>query len=244
MTKLLEVKHLKKEFDNIIAVNDVSFQMDVGESVGIVGESGCGKSTLVYLIAGLLKPDEGQISIQKPSPRGGKRKKTDHRINMVFQDPVDSFDSRMNVFQSLYEALYYTDRCSRKEAEKRIQEILQKVHLPKEYMERKVSSLSGGECQRVAIARVILTEPDLFIFDEATSALDVSVQIQIMRLLADLKKEKNFSYLFVSHDWGVIAQLCTSVFVMYKGRIVEEGKVLDIMKKPKHPYTQLIINCA
>lgn len=242
--KLLEVKHLKKSFEYVVAVDDVSFEMQVGDSVGIVGESGCGKSTMVNLISGLLHPDSGEILMFGQSVYSLKQKKEGCHVNMVFQNPIDSFDPRQTVFQSLNEALCHTRKCGRAESRRRIVEILQSVKLPLEYMDRKVVNLSGGECQRVAIARVMLTEPDLFICDEATSALDVSVQAQIIQLLADLKKERRISYLFISHDLAVVSCLCTKVLVMYKGKIVERGEVSEIMSNPRHPYTRVLVNCA
>ena len=242
--KLLEVKHLKKSFGFVTAVDDVSFEMSVGDSVGIVGESGCGKSTLVRLISGLQRPDAGEILVSGQFGNGDRRGEKKCHINMVFQDPIDSFDPRFTVFQSLYEALCQTVKCKKTEGRARVMEALRLVSLPLEYMDRKLSSLSGGECQRVAIARVILTEPRLFICDEATSALDVSVQAQMIQLFADLKKKRKFSYLFISHDLAVVACLCTKILVMYKGKIVERGEVSEIMEHPRHPYTKLLVDCA
>lgn len=237
-------ENLKKEYEGVTVVDQVSFNVEKGESVGIVGESGCGKSTTARLISGLEKPDRGQILVQGEPYRlrPGKRRRC--KINMVFQDPADSFDSRMTVFACLYEALSHTRKISRREAVPVIAGALETVELPTEYAGRRVSQLSGGECQRVAIARAVLTEPELLICDEATSALDVSVQAQMIQLLQTLKREKKFSFLFISHDLALVSCMCTRVLVMYRGRIVEEGSVEMVMKKPCHPYTRLLVACG
>lgn len=240
---LLEVKQLYKSFEDVDAVADVSFCIRRGESVGIVGESGCGKSTTARVISGLEKPTSGQILFSgQPyvlKPGRGKRK-----INMVFQDPIASFDGRMTVFASLYEALNHTKRISKVLAEPIIRQALATVELPENYIDRRVNQLSGGECQRIGIARAILTEPELLICDEATSALDVSVQAQIIHLLQDLKKEKKLTYLFISHDLALVAGMCNRVLVMYGGRVVEEGSTSAVMTDPGHPYTRLLLSCG
>lgn len=241
---LLLVEHLKKDFDGVTVVDDISFSIEEGESVGLVGESGCGKSTTARLVSGLLKQESGSITIHgKPV---GKRRRRDGGclVNMVFQDPEDSFDPHMTVYGSLYEALRHTKKCSRKEAEQRIDDVLCMVGLDVEYKKRKVSALSGGQCQRVGIARTVLTEPELFICDEATSALDVSVQAQIIQLFMELKEKRRFSYLFISHDLALVSCLCSRIMVMYRGRIVESGEVWAVMEEPRHPYTELLVRCA
>lgn len=240
---LLEVKHLYKSFEDVDAVADVSFCICRGESVGIVGESGCGKSTTARVISGLEKPTAGDIlfSGQPYSLRPGRGKR---KINMVFQDPVASFDGRMTVFASLYEALSHTRKINRALAEPLIRQVLSTVELPEKYIGRRVNQLSGGECQRIGIARAILTEPELLICDEATSALDVSVQAQIIHLLQELKAEKQLTYLFISHDLALVAGMCNRVFVMYGGRIVEEGITSEVMANPGHPYTRLLLACG
>lgn len=241
---LLEVKNLSKIFDDgAAAVSDVSFSIHDGESVGIVGESGCGKSTTARLIAGLIRPSGGQVFFRGELHvlRPGKGRA---RINMVFQDPIASFDGRMTVFDSLYEALSHTQSIRKKDARSIIEESLRTVELPASYAERRISQLSGGECQRVGIARALLTQPELLICDEATSALDVSVQAQIIQLLQELKTAKNLTYLFIAHDLALVAGMCTRVLVMYRGRIVEEGDVRIVMHSPIHPYTKLLLASA
>ena len=240
---LLEVRNLGKLFEDVEAVADVSFSVGEGESVGIVGESGCGKSTTARLIAGLITPTAGQMLFRgepyKLRPERGRC-----RINMVFQDPVASFDGRMTVFESLYEALSHTQRISRKNARPVIAGMLGTVELPENYIDRLASQLSGGECQRVGIARALLTRPELLICDEATSALDVSVQAQIIHLLKKIKADQSLTYLFISHDLGLVAGMCSRVIVMYRGRIVEQGETGAVLREPRHPYTRLLLASA
>lgn len=240
----ISVDNLVKEYEGVRAVDGISFQINEGESVGLVGESGCGKSTTARIIAGLENPTKGQILLWDQPYRLKRGRNRKCHINMVFQDPVDSFDSRMTVFDSLYEALRHTRKINRRDAVPVIKEALETVELPGEYSNKNISRISGGECQRIGIARAVLTEPKLLICDEATSALDVSVQAQIIHLLRRLKEEKNFTYLFISHDLALVSCMCTRVLVMYKGTLVEEGDIQQVMEYPIHPYTQLLVACG
>ncbi len=240
----LVIDNLKKEYGDITAVDGVSFFIEEGESIGIVGESGCGKSTLARLITGLEKPTGGKVLLWGNPYHLKSKGREGCQINMVFQDPIDSFDPHMTVFSSLYEALSHTTKIRKKDAWSVIEDALQKVELPSEYSRRRISQLSGGECQRIGIARAVLTEPDLLICDEATSALDVSVQAQIIHLLQRLKKNNHYSYIFISHDLALVSCMCSRVLVMYKGRLVEESSVKEIMTHPQHPYTKLLVSCG
>lgn len=242
----LEVKDLVKKYDGITAVDHVSFQVSAGESVGLVGESGCGKSTMARMIAGLEPPTEGRILVNGKPYRLQSGRKWKNDINMVFQDPLDSFDSSMTVFSSLREALRHgrRGRLGRDAASQEIVRALKMVELPGEYAGRKVSRLSGGECQRIAIARALLTAPGLLLCDEATSALDVSVQAQIIGLLKRLKEERELTYLFISHDLALVSCMCTRILVMYRGRLVEEGETNQVLTHPAHPYTKLLADCG
>ena len=240
---LLEVRNLSKQFEDVEAVAEVSFSVREGESVGIGGESGCGKSTTARLVAGLISPTAGQV-LFRGEPYRLRADRERSRINMVFQDPVASFDGRMTVFESLYEALSHTQRIGRKSARPLIADMLDTVELPPDYINRLASQLSGGECQRVGIARALLTRPELLICDEATSALDVSVQAQIIHLLKKLKEEQQLTYLFISHDLGLVAGMCSRVLVMYRGRIVEQGETHTVLHEPRHPYTRLLLASA
>ena len=237
----LQVEQLKKTYGEIRAVNGISFFVEKGEAVGIVGESGCGKSTTARLIAGLEKPTGGRVLLQGEPRRlrSGRYKKC--HVNMIFQDPRDSFDSHMTVFSSLYEALSHTRRTERRQARLVIEELLTQVELSTEYADRRIAQLSGGECQRIAIARALLTEPELLICDEATSALDVSIQKQILELLKRIRKERQLTFLVISHDLALVSHLCSRVLVMYQGKIVEEGDVKKVLRNPEHPYTKLLL---
>ena len=238
---LLEVRDLYKTYEDTQAVRGVSLTVREGESVSIVGESGCGKSTTARMIAGLETPTAGEV-LFRGEPYRLRPGRGRCRVNMVFQDPVASFDGRMTVFASLYEALSHTENVSKKDARETIANMLKTVELPERYIDRRISQLSGGECQRVGIARALLTKPELLICDEATSALDVSVQAQIIHLLRQLKEELNLTYLFISHDLGLVAGMCSRVLVMYRGQLVEQGDVRAVMDSPRHPYTKLL--CA
>lgn len=238
-TPLLEVRDLRKTYDEMEVVRGINFTVNEGESVGIVGESGCGKSTTARIIAGLEPPTEGEI-LFRGEPYRLRPGRGRSRINMVFQDPVASFDGRMTVFESLYEALSHTESISKKDALEPVKRMLKTVELPEVYTDRLVSRLSGGECQRVGIARALLTKPELLICDEATSALDVSVQAQIIHLLHQLKEELNLTYLFISHDLGLVAGMCSRVLVMYQGQLVEQGSVRSVLDNPAKPYTKIL----
>lgn len=242
-TPLLEVRNLGMRFEDVEAVAGVDMSIYEGESVGIVGESGCGKSTTARLISGLVTPTSGQV-LFRGEPYVLRPDRGRCRINMVFQDPVASFDGRMTVFESLYEALSHTRRIGRKEARSVIADMLDTVELPASYIDRLASQLSGGECQRVGIARALLTEPELLICDEATSALDVSVQAQIIHLLQKIKEELKLTYLFISHDLELVAGMCSRVIVMYRGRIAEQGETRAVLREPLHPYTRLLLASA
>lgn len=197
-TPLIEAINLSIRYEDTVAVHDVSFRIFRGESVGIVGESSCGKSTTARLISGLEPPTAGQVLFEG-QPYVLKPGRGPCRVNMVFQDPVASFDRRMTVFESLYEALSHTERITRAAARPVIAKMLKTVELPNDYVDRRSAQLSGGECQRVGIARALLTRPELLICDEATSALDVSVQAQIIHLLKRIKDESNLTY---RTSWG------------------------------------------
>ena len=237
----LQVEKLRKTYGETKAVDEISFTVEEGEAVGIVGESGCGKSTTARLIAGLEKPTGGRILLHgEPRQLKSGRYQKCH-VNMIFQDPGNSFDGHMTVFASLYEALSHTRQTDRKQARPVIEELLTQVELPAEYADRRITQLSGGECQRIAIARALLTEPELLICDEATSALDVSIQKQILELLKRIRKERQLTYLVISHDLALVSHLCSRVLVMYQGRIVEEGSVKKVLRNPEHPYTKLLL---
>ncbi|QNM05047.1 ABC transporter ATP-binding protein [Qiania dongpingensis] len=239
---ILEVKDLTKRFrgrdkkgrenaEEQAAVDGVSFSIEEGECFGLIGESGSGKSTTAYMVAGLLKPDEGESLF-----RG-------HHMQMVFQDPMKAMNPRKRVIDSISEGiLYHRNGLSRTEIREKALEAMDMVQLDRSFAKRYGRELSGGECQRATIARAILIRPELLVCDEVTSALDVSVQAQIMRLLDSLKNQLGLSYLFISHDIALVSSICDRVAVMYRGKIVEMGRTKDVIADSKDEYTKKLID--
>ena len=230
------------------AVDDMSFTIGEGESLGLVGESGCGKSTLVRLVTRLIDPSDGNImfagrSIAVVPARLFARMPQRALIQMVFQDPTDSLNPRYTAFDTIAEPLrLLAGMRERGLLAREVATLAALVGLPPELLGRFPHQLSGGQKARVGIARAIAVKPRLLVLDEPTSALDVSVQALILRLLADLKARLNMSYLFVSHDLNVVRLLCDRVIVMYLGKIVEVGSAADIFSRPRHPYTQALVS--
>lgn len=247
MEKILEIKNLKKVFYKnkvpFTAVNDISFEMKKGECLGLVGESGCGKSTTAKLITHLIKPDGGSILINGKEIHDVKGKSLRglyQDVQMVFQMPQDSFDPRRSLGDGIMEGM--RNRGMKKaEARERMMELLRMVELEPEYAKRYPHEVSGGQCQRAAIARALSVEPKLIICDEATSALDVTVQAQIVELLGRLQREMGLSILLICHDLALVQALCDRVLVMYKGSIVEEGIPDEVIGSPKKAYTKVLI---
>lgn len=245
---VLEGKGLTKRFSkekNVFkAVDSVDFQLMPGECFGLVGESGCGKSTLAKLIAHLEKLDSGQIILDGTDITYAKGKalhQSYSKLQMVFQDPVSSFDGRMRIGDSIVEVLSNFNVVPASERPKTMFALLEMVGLKPEYARRFPHQLSGGECQRAAIARAIAVHPKVLICDEATSALDVSVQAQILALLQRFRTEMNISFLFISHDLALVSCFCERIGVMAHGRLVEMGFSGDIIKHPTHPYTKSLL---
>ena len=232
------------------AVEKVSLTIHEGESVGLVGESGCGKSTLVRILTRLLDPSDGNIlfagrSIAVTPARLFARTPQRAQIQMVFQDANDSLNPRFTAFDAIAEPLRRLAPPATGEAlRERIHELARLTGLPPELLTRFPHQLSGGQKARVGIARAIALNPRLLVLDEPTSALDVSVQALILQLLADLRKQLNMSYLFVSHDLNVVRLLCDRVLVMYLGKIVEAGPAQEIFDRPQHPYTRALVSAV
>ena len=241
---VLEVRDVSKRFAGALAVDGVSFTLCRGETLGIVGESGSGKSTTARIALALETADEGDVRLLGTAWSGAAerdRRALRPRIGVVYQDPLSSFDPRWSVGRILADAIPAHAGLGRAEREQRVIDLLAQVALPAETRVRLPLRLSGGQRQRVAIARALATSPDVIVLDEAVSALDVSVQAQILDLLADLQDEYGLSYLFISHDLGVIHHVSDRVLVMTGGRIVEEGDADRIFRAPEHPYTRELI---
>ncbi|MBO69126.1 MAG: hypothetical protein CL398_12565 [Acidiferrobacteraceae bacterium] len=253
---LLQVKHLKKYFRNSTsrfskaekwnkAIDGVSFSVNPGETVGLVGESGCGKSTLGRTIIGLYRPTAGKILFsgeELPTLGGRSRKTLSKRIQLIFQDPAGSLNPRRTIREAIIAPLLIHRLHSSSQRNKIVEQLIVEVGLDLYHLDRYPHELSGGQKQRVGIARALALEPDFLICDEPVSALDVSVQAQIINLLQDLKKKFGFSYLFISHDLSVVYHVSDRVLVMYLGRIVEIASYGDIYREPLHPYTQLLMS--
>jgi peptide/nickel transport system ATP-binding protein len=247
----IEVTNLRREFrvrsgwlapeKHVIAVDDVTLSVPAGGVLGIVGESGCGKSTLARLILRLLMPTSGDVLVEGKRLAALDRKARARLIQPVFQDPFASLNPRRRIRDIVALPLTAQGAFSRAEIERRVGGILDRVGLSAEMGERMPAQLSGGQRQRAAIARALVLEPRIVICDEPTSALDVSVQAQILNLLADLRRELNLTLLFISHNLAVVEHVASEVAVMYLGRIVERNETDALFRFPRHPYTQALL---
>jgi oligopeptide/dipeptide ABC transporter ATP-binding protein len=253
---LLELKGVKKYFPikggilkrvqgHVKAVEDVSLQLYEGESLGVVGESGCGKSTLGRAILGLEELTEGKIRFRDEEIQDLKRKeklKFVKEMQMIFQDPYASLNPRQRIGHALEEVFTMHTNMSAKEKRASVIDLLSEVGLKEEHFDRYPHEFSGGQRQRIGIARAIALNPSFVICDEAVSALDVSVQAQVLKLLKTLQEKYQLSYLFISHDLGVVRYFCDRVLVMYLGTTVELGTVKGLFADPLHPYTQALLS--
>jgi ABC-type oligopeptide transport system ATPase subunit len=255
--KLLEIYGLKKYFPikqgifrrhvgDVKAVDEVSFHIEEGEVVGLVGESGSGKSTTGRVAIRLMEPSGGEIfflgqNLMKVSPSQIRRLR--QKVQMVFQDPLSSLNPRKTVVENVGEALLVHKLVKRREEqEEEVLQMLQKVGLSSSALNQYPHQFSGGQQQRISLARALILRPKLLICDEITSALDLSVQAQVLNLLGDLKRELKLSYLLISHDLSIVRHLCDRVLVMHKGKIVESGETERLFSAPQHPYTQKLLN--
>lgn len=226
------------------ALNGVSFNLNQGETLGIVGESGCGKSTLAKVLTKLETVTSGEITLANQNFNQINESEFHSTIQMVFQDPYQSLNPRKRAFDIIADPLYIQGKLSKKEIEDKVLEAMSKVGLRPEMKERYPHQFSGGQRQRLGIARSLMLQPKILILDEPVSALDVSIQAQVLNLLVDLQKEMNLSYLFISHDLSVIAHMSDKIIVMYLGKIVEYGTRDQIFNDPKHPYTKMLLESA
>ena len=248
---LLEVNDLVQNFTTprgtLQAVRGVSFTLERGQTLALVGESGSGKSTTARGVARLTEPTSGSVLLEGVDIlTGGRRRLKAMRkdVQLVFQDPYSSLDPRRTVAQAISEPLEVHRVGSRKSRRARVRELLDLVGLGADKIDALPASMSGGQRQRVAIARALALEPKLVICDEAVSALDVSVQAQVLNLLADLQRELGVAYLFITHDLAVVSEIADTVAVMYLGRIVEIGPRSQVLSAPAHPYTRALLSAA
>lgn len=227
------------------AVAGVSFEVEKGETLGVVGESGCGKSTLARLTAQLIKPTGGETYFKGKKLSSLSDKETQEvrrNIQMVFQNPLASLDPRKRIIQLLVEPLEIHSMGTKAEREEKALKMLEEVGLNRSYAYRFPHEFSGGQCQRINIARALMLNPEVLILDEPVSALDVSIQAQVINLLIDLQKQFNLTYIFISHDLNVVRYFCNRIMVMYMGEVVESGDSEEIYFNPKHEYTRKLLN--
>ena len=255
-TPLVTAQGLQKDFGHtsrlwrsraIRAVAGVDLVLNQGEAVGLVGESGSGKSTIGRMLLGLIPPTGGQIRFggaDLASIRGAERKLLRRRMQLIFQDPYSSLDPRRRIGAQIADGLQIHRLAPAADIPARVGALLKQVGLGAEVADRFPHEFSGGQRQRLSIARALATNPEFLVADEPVSALDVSIQAQIVRLLADLGRRLNLSMLFISHDLAVVRSLCDRVVVLYLGRVMEEGPAEEVFTRPQHPYTRALISCA
>ena len=247
MSTILEIKHLKKYFETkaglLHAVDDVSFSVEKGETLGVVGESGCGKSTLGRTIQHLLDATDGTIIFKgRDVTHLSKRETRDFmkEVQMIFQDPYSSLNPRMTVKQIIMEPLLI-DGMKKKEAEAKAREMMETVGLDARFENAYPNELDGGRRQRIGIARALILKPDFIICDEPVSALDVSIQAQILNLMQDLQEQMGLTYIFVTHDLSVVKHISNKIAVMYLGNLVECSETEELFANPAHPYTRALL---
>ncbi|MBP3039865.1 ATP-binding cassette domain-containing protein [Bacillaceae bacterium Marseille-Q3522] len=249
---IIEVNHLKKHFTLkkgrvLQAIDNVSFSVAKGETLGIVGESGCGKSTLGRTITRIYRPTSGEITFAGKNIAGkltaAEEKAFQKKVQMIFQDPYSSLNPRMTVREIIAEGIIiHGTQLNRKELEERVYKLLEIVGLNKKHSNRYPHEFSGGQRQRIGIARALAVDPEVIIADEPIAALDVSIQAQIVNLLIELQQNKGLSYLFIAHDLSMVRYISDRVAVMYLGNFVEMAASDDLYKEPLHPYTQALLS--
>lgn len=249
MDEILRVEHLKKIFNtpfgDLHAVDDVSFSLERGKTLGVVGESGCGKSTLGRTVLQLIKPTSGSIrfngkEITDCSVQTWKDLREDMQI--IFQDPMSSLDPRMAVWDIIEEPLKIQKKLSKNDRYQKVRELMDTVGIAERIQYSYPHELDGGRRQRIGIARALALEPKFIVCDEPVSALDVSIQAQIINLLMDLQKEKKLSYMFITHDLSVVKYISDEIMVMYLGQIVEKAPSDELFSHPVHPYTKALLS--
>ena len=247
---LLQVDHLKKYFKSakgtVHAVDDVSFTIEKGKTLGVVGESGCGKSTLGRTIIRLQEPTEGTVLFEGKNISALNQKelwKQRREMQMIFQDPFSSLNPRMTISQTIEEPLKLYGLCADKESrQKRVAELMDTVGLARRLYNTYPHELDGGRRQRIGIARALALQPKFIVCDEPVSALDVSIQAQILNLMQDLQKELNLTYMFITHDLSVVHHISDDIMVMYLGQVIEKAPAEVLFANPVHPYTQALLS--
>ena len=244
------VRGLTKSFTQhgrrVDAVRDVSFEVERGGSIAVVGESGSGKTTVARCLTGLERPDAGTIEVCG-RPRGdervsaAERRRRAHEMQMIFQDPYGSLNARNKIGEAVRRAALLHGTATRADVESYTGELLERVGLPKSVAGTYPRQLSGGQRQRAAIACALAVEPEVLVLDEAVAALDLSIQAQILNLLAKMRTETGISFVFISHDLSVVRQVSETVVVMCHGEVVESGRTRDVLGAPEHPYTQRLV---
>lgn len=223
-------------------VKHVSLTVLEGAAVGIVGESGSGKTTLGSLLTGMLVPTSGSVTVRgRPWTAVGRRDPMRRAVQMVFQNPYTALNPRFSALRTVAEVYQYCGGCPRTEATERAQSLLERVGINGAALGKRPAGLSGGQCQRVGIARALAANPAIIVADEPTSALDVSVQAQLLNLLDDLRREEGVGLVLISHDLNVVSYLTERTIVMEQGNVVEEGATTDLLQSPTHPYTQKLV---
>lgn len=249
MATILEVQNLKKYFDTpkgtLHAVDDVSFKVEEGKTLGVVGESGCGKSTLGRTILHLLESTDGKIFFEGEDITTVNKKKLRQlrrKMQIIFQDPFSSLNPRMSVSDIISEAFYINGERDKEKVKRETRRLMDVVGLAKTFEHSYPHELDGGRSQRIGIARALALDPKFIVCDEPVSALDVSIQAQILNLMLDLQKEKNLTYFFVTHDLSVVRHISDDIVVMYLGQMVEKAPSKELFREPRHPYTQALLS--
>lgn len=251
MSNILEVNNLKKYFRisggrDLKAVDNVSFSIERGKTLGIVGESGCGKTTCGRTCIGLYKPTDGSVLFEGKDVhkmRGAEKKAFTRKVQMIFQDPYACLDPRMKVAEIIAEGMRIHKLCATKQEEqKRVHELLALVGLNSEHGNRYIHEFSGGQRQRIGIARALALDPEFILCDEPIASLDVSIQAQIVNLLDELQQKKNLTYFFISHDLSMVKYISDDVGVMYLGRMMEYTSADTLYSNPVHPYTKALLS--
>jgi ABC-type glutathione transport system ATPase component len=240
---VLQAVGLRKEFGELVAVDDVSFDLPPGRSLAIVGESGSGKTTIARMIVGLERPTNGTIAAcghdrSRPARSTRDRRRRGREVQIVFQDPYTSLDPRQDAEATIDEVLRLHRGWPAARRRARTAELIDLVGLDTRQSRALPRSLSGGQRQRVAIARALAAQPDILILDESVAALDVSIQAQVLNLLADIRDQTHVSYILISHDLAVVRQLTDQAIVLHRGKVVERGPTAQVLDDPQHPYTQ------